>query len=161
MQKITPCLWFDGNAEEAVNFYVSTFSNARVTDVSRFGKEASEASGQPEGTVMVMNFEVEGETIMALNGGGRFQFSPAISLLVNCESQKEVDHLWDRLSDGGETMQCGWLTDRFGVTWQIVPSKLSELMSDPDPEKSKAVMHAMLQMTRLDINELQRAHDQA
>lgn len=157
MQKITPFLWFDTQAEEAVNFYVSVFKNARIGAVSRYG----EGGPSPAGSVMVVPFEIEGQEFLALNGGPTFTFSPAISFVVNCETQDEVDWYWDKLSAGGQVQQCGWLTDKFGITWQIVPTILGTLMGDPDPVKSNQVMQAMLQMIKLDIAGLQRAYDQA
>lgn len=160
MQKITPCLWFDGKAEEAVNFYTSIFKNCTIEKTSRYGDEAAKASGQPTGRVMVMTFQLDGQQFMALNGGPMFKFTPAISMMVNCETQAEVDHFWDKLSAGGATSRCGWLTDKFGVSWQIVPAALGRLMSGADPEKSKRVMTAMLAMTKLDIGLLQQAYDQ-
>lgn len=155
MQNITPFLWFDNQAEEAMNFYVSTFKNSKVIDVARYGDAGP---GEP-GTVMTAVFEIEGTRFVALNGGPveGFTFSPATSFVVNCETQEEVDRLWDTLSDGGRPNQCGWLDDRFGVTWQIVPSALPELLSDPDREKSQRVMNAMLQMTKIDIQALRDA----
>lgn len=160
MQKIAPCLWYDGQAEEAVEFYTSIFANSKVTSVSRYGEEAAGASGRPAGSVMVVEFELEGQAFMALNGGPHFTFSPAISLKVNCTCQDEVDALWGRLSDGGSPGQCGWLTDRFGVSWQIVPTALGELMTSGSAEQRSAVMQALLKMTRLDIQALRRAHAQ-
>lgn len=155
MQKIIPFLWFNDNAEEAVNFYVSVFKNAQIETVSRYG----EAGPGPAGTVLVVNFQLEGQKFMALNGGPEFSFTPAISLLVDCETQEEVDALWARLAgDGGQENECGWLTDKFGLSWQIIPRALSELMSDPDPERSSRVMQAMLQMKKIDIEALRRAH---
>jgi len=154
MQKITPFLWFDTQAEEAMRFYVSIFKNSRVGKVARYG----DAGPGRKGNVMTASFELDGQPFTALNGGPLFKFTEAISFLVNCEDQAEVDDLWDRLSDGGEKGRCGWLKDRFGVSWQIVPSALSELMSDPDREKSKRVMEAMLQMTKIDIAKLRAAH---
>src|SRR5215831_18519926 len=154
MQKITPFLWFDTQAEEAMRFYVSIFKNSRVGKIARYG----DASPGLKGHVMTASFELAGQPFTALNGGPLFKFTEAISFLVNCEDQAEVDDLWDRLSDGGEKGRCGWLKDRFGVSWQIVPSALSELMSDPDREKSKRVMEAMLQMTKIDIAKLRAAH---
>jgi predicted 3-demethylubiquinone-9 3-methyltransferase (glyoxalase superfamily) len=156
MQKLTTCLWFDGKAEQAAKFYVSVFKNSKLGTVSRYG----DAGPGPAGGVMVANFELEGREFMALNGGPHFQFSPAISLVVNCKTQQEVDEMWDKLSAGGQTQQCGWLTDKFGLSWQIVPTVLGELMSDPDPVKSRHVMQAMLQMTKLDIKRLQQAYAQ-
>jgi predicted 3-demethylubiquinone-9 3-methyltransferase (glyoxalase superfamily) len=148
MQKITPFLWFDTQAEEAMNFYVSIFKNSKLVRVSRYG----DAGPGPKGTVMVGVFELEGQQFMALNGGPQFKFTEAISLLVNCETQAEVDDLWNKLlAGGGAPGQCGWLKDKFGLSWQIVPTALGELMADKDPSKSKRVMEAMLQMTKIDI----------
>lgn len=155
MQKITPCLWFDGKAEEAMNFYVSIFKNSKVGSVSRYG----EAGPGPKGSVMVATFQLEGQEFMALNGGPQYTFSPAISFMVNCKAQEEVNELWEKLSEGGQIQQCGWLQDKFGVSWQIVPTALGELMRDKDPEKSKRVMQAMLKMKKLDIAELRRAYE--
>jgi predicted 3-demethylubiquinone-9 3-methyltransferase (glyoxalase superfamily) len=155
MQKITPFLWFDNQAEEAANFYVSVFKNAKISGISRYG----EAGPGPAGTVMVAQFQIEGQEFLALNGGPVFTITPAISFVVNCETQAEVDEMWDKLSAGGTTLQCGWLADKFGVSWQIVPTVLGELMSDPDPVKSGRVMQAMLQMTKLIIADLQRAYE--
>ena len=151
IQKITPFLWFDGNAEEAVNFYTSIFKNSKVTKVARFGDNPHGEKGK----VMTMEFEIEGMTFTALNGGPEYKFSQAISFLVNCETQAEVDHLWDKLSAGGEVQQCGWLLDKFGLAWQIVPTLLGKLMSDKDPVKANRVMQAMLQMVKLDMAKLQ------
>ena len=153
MQKINPFLWFNDNAEEAVNFYVSIFKNSKVLSVSRYG----DAGPGPKGTVMVASFELDGQKFMALNGGPIYSFTPAISFLVNCETQQEVDTLWEKLSAGAQSLQCGWIKDKFGVSWQIVPTILGELMGDKDPEVSKRVMQAMLQMTKLDIEGLRRA----
>lgn len=158
MQKITPFLWFDNQAEEAVNFYISIFKNSKITNVARYGDDGAKASGRPKGTVMTIAFQIDGQEFVALNGGPVFTFSPAISFVVNCDRQEEVDRLWDKLSAGGEQQQCGWLTDKYGVSWQIVPTVLGELMSDPDPAKSERVMQAMLQMNKLDIAALRRAH---
>ena len=157
MQNITPFLWFDDKAEEATNFYVATFKNSKIIDVARYG----EAGPGTPGTVMTTVFEIDGTRFIALNGGPveGFTFSPATSFVVNCETQEEVDRLWDTLSAGGSTNQCGWLTDRYGVTWQVVPTALPELLSDPDPEKSQRVMKAMLQMTKIDIQALKDAAD--
>ena len=154
MQKITPFLWFNDQAEEAMIHYTSIFKNSKIGSVSRYGEGGPGAAGM----VMSATFEIEGQQFMALNGGPHFSFTPAISLFVNCESQAEVDDLWDRLSEGGAGGRCGWLTDKFGLSWQIVPSVLGELMGDPDPEKSGRVMNAMLQMDKLDIAGLQRAY---
>jgi len=157
MQKITPFLWFDNNAEEAMKFYTSIFKDSKIKNVSRYG----EAGPGPKGTVMVGTFELQGQEFMALNGGPQFTFSPAISFMVNCETQQEVDELWDKLSEGGRKDRCGWLQDKFGVSWQIVPTILGELIGDKDAEKSKGVMTAMLQMTKLDIEGLKKAWRQA
>jgi len=156
MQKITPFLWFDDKAEEAMNFYLSIFKNSKRGRISRYG----EAGPGPKGAVMVVTFQLDGREFMALNGGPHFKFTEAISLLVNCETQDEVDALWEKLSEGGAKGQCGWLKDKYGLSWQIVPTALGELMSDPDPEKSKRVMNAMLQMKKLDINALKQAYEQ-
>jgi predicted 3-demethylubiquinone-9 3-methyltransferase (glyoxalase superfamily) len=155
MQKIAPFLWFDNNAEEAIHFYTSIFKNSKIGNISRYG----DAGPGPKGTVMVGTFQLDGQEFMALNGGPQFTFSPAISFLVNCETQQEVDELWDKLSEGGRKDQCGWLQDKFGVSWQIVPTILGKLMGDKDPEKSKRVMQAMLQMTKLDIEGLKKAYE--
>ena len=157
MQKITPFLWFDGKAEEAANFYVSIFKNAKILSVSRYG----DAGPAPTGTVMTVAFELDGQKFVALNGGPQFTFSPATSFVVNCETQAEVDEFWAKLSDGGTTQGCGWLTDKFGLTWQIIPTVLPELLSDPDQEKSQRVMRAMLEMKKLEIDALERAAAQA
>jgi predicted 3-demethylubiquinone-9 3-methyltransferase (glyoxalase superfamily) len=156
MQKITPFLWFDDKAEEAMNFYVSIFKNSKRGRISRYG----EAGPGPKGAVMVVTFRLDGQEFMALNGGPHFKFTEAISLLVDCETQDEVDALWEKLSEGGAKGQCGWLKDKYGLSWQIVPTALGEMMSDPDPEKSKRVMNAMLQMKKLDINTLKQAYEQ-
>ena len=157
MQKITPCLWFDDQAEEAVNFYVSIFPNSKVETITRYGAAGARAAGQPEGTVMTITFQLEGQEFLALNGGPEFQFSPAISLMVNCQTQEEVDEFWERLSDGGRTQQCGWLQDRYGVSWQIVPTALPRLLQDQDTERSERVMQAMLQMDKIDTERLEEA----
>ena len=156
MQKITPFLWFDGKAEEAANFYVSIFKNSKIVNVIRHG----DAGPGPKGTVMSAVFELDGQTFMALNGGPMFTFSPAISFFVNCETQEEVDDLWEKLSQGGERQRCGWLKDKYGVSWQIVPTILGQLLQDKDAEKSKRVMNAMLQMDKIDIAGLKRAYEQ-
>ena len=155
MQKITPCLWFDGKAEEAMNFYVSIFKSSKVGSVSRYG----DAGPGPKGSVMVATFQLEGQEFMALNGGPQGTFSPAISFMVNCKTQDEVDELWEKLSDGGQIQQCGWLQDKFGVSWQIVPTALGEMLRDKDPARSKRVMEAMLKMKKLDIEKLRRASE--
>jgi predicted 3-demethylubiquinone-9 3-methyltransferase (glyoxalase superfamily) len=153
-QKIRPCLWFDGNAEEAVNFYTSLFKNSKVSDVSRWG----EGGMAPAGTVLTITFELDGEQMIALNGGPEFKFTEAISLSVDCKDQAEVDKLWSKLTaDGGEESVCGWLKDKFGLSWQIVPRRLIELLADPDPKKSQAAMQAMMQMKKIDVAELEKA----
>lgn len=159
IQKITPFLWFDNQAEEAVNFYTAIFKNSRIVRVTRYGQAGAEASGRPEGTVMTVAFQLEGQDFVALNGGPYFKFTEAISFVVNCESQDEVDFYWEELSKGGDpkVQQCGWLKDKYSLSWQIVPKELSELLSDPDPIKSQRVMKAMLQMKKIDIETLRRA----
>ena len=155
MQKITPFLWFDDKAEQAMNFYLSTFKNSKVVSVMRYG----EAGPGPKGKVMSATFEIAGQEFIALNGGPQFTFSPAISFFVNCQTQAEVDELWERLSEGGEKQRCGWLKDKYGVSWQIVPTVLGEMLRDKDAEKSKHVMEAMLQMDKIDIAGLKRAYE--
>jgi predicted 3-demethylubiquinone-9 3-methyltransferase (glyoxalase superfamily) len=155
MQKITPFLWFDNNAEEAMNFYTSIFKNSKVLTVSRY----PEGSPGPAGTVMTAEFELEGQEFVLLNGGPRFQFTEAISFVVNCETQEEVDYFWERLSEGGQKSRCGWLKDKFGLWWQVVPILLAELMNDKDPEKSQRVMQAMMKMDKIEIEPLKRAHE--
>ena len=155
MQKISPFLWFDGKAEEAVNFYTSVFRHSKIGDVMRYG----DAGPGPKGSVMTATFEIEGQEFIALNGGPNFKFSPAISFFVKCKTQEEVDELWAKLSAGGRTQQCGWLQDKFGVSWQIVPTGLGEMLQDKDPAKSKRVMEAMLKMVKLDIRILKQAYD--
>jgi predicted 3-demethylubiquinone-9 3-methyltransferase (glyoxalase superfamily) len=155
MQKITTFLWFNDQAEEAMNFYTSVFKNSRIVKVSRYG----DAGPGPKGSVMVGTFELEGQQFMALNGGPYYSFTPAISLVVNCETQAEVDEYWEKLLDGGKTVQCGWLTDKYGLSWQIVPTILGELVSGPDPQKSQRAMKAMMGMVKLDIEELKRAYE--
>ena len=153
-QKITTFLWFDGNAEEAATHYTSIFKNSKILSVNRYG----DAGPGPKGTVMIVSFQIEGQEYLALNGGPRFRFTEAISLVVNCDTQKEVDELWGKLAAGGEEGQCGWLKDKFGLSWQIVPTVLSKLVQDGDPEESKRVMEAMFQMKKLDIARLERAY---
>lgn len=160
MQTITPFLWFDHQAEEAVNFYVSIFKNSRILKVTRYGDAGAEVSGRPKGLVMTINFLLDGQEFVALNGGPVFTFSPAISFVVNCKTQAEVDRLWDKLAADGTVEQCGWLKDKFGVSWQIVPDTLERLLSDSNPIKSERVMQAMLQMKKIDIARLQQANDQ-
>jgi len=157
MQKITPFLWFDGNAEEAMNFYVSVFKNSTVVNIRRYGK----AGPGKEGSVMTGTFQIEGQEFFVLNGGPQYKFTPAISLFVNCETQKEVDELWDKLSAGGRKDRCGWLQDKYGLSWQIIPSALGKLLGDKDPKKANSVMQAMLQMDKIDIKKLKQAYDKA
>lgn len=160
LQKITPCLWFDDQAEEAVTFYVAIFKNSRVVTVSRYGEAGREVHGKTAGTVMAVAFELEGQAFSALNGGPAFTFNEAISFQVNCETQEEVDYYWEKLSDRGDeqAQQCGWLKDKYGVSWQIVPIVLLEMLNDPDYEKSQRAMQAMLQMKKIDIDALERAY---
>lgn len=153
MQKITPFLWFDNQAEEAANFYTSIFKNSKIGTVSRYG----EAGPGPKGSVMVVTFQLEGEEFMALNGGPLFKFTEAISLSVNCETQEEVDELWEKLSEGGEKGRCGWLKDKYGLSWQITPTVLGEMLNDQDAGKSNRVMQAMLRMDKIDIGKLKQA----
>lgn len=153
MQKISPFLWFDDKAEEAANFYTSIFKNSRILKVSRYG----EAGPRPKGSVMSVTFLLDGQEFMALNGGPLFKFSEAISFFVHCETQLEIDELWEKLAAGGEKQRCGWLKDKYGLSWQIVPTVLGKLLNQSDPEKSKKVMEAMLKMNKLDINGLQQA----
>jgi predicted 3-demethylubiquinone-9 3-methyltransferase (glyoxalase superfamily) len=156
MQKITPFLWFNDQAEEAMNFYTAIFKNSKISSVSRYG----EGGPGPQGSVMTATFELDGQEFMALNGGPLFTFTEAISFFVNCETQVEVDELWEKLTEGGEESQCGWLKDKFGLSWQIVPSVLGELLNDPDAEKAGRVMNAMLQMKKIDIAGLRAAYEQ-
>jgi predicted 3-demethylubiquinone-9 3-methyltransferase (glyoxalase superfamily) len=156
MPTITPFLWFNDNAEEAANFYVSIFKKSKVMDISRYG----EGSPYPAGTAMIVNFQLDGRDYMALNGGPEFKFTEAFSLFVSVKTQEEVDDLWERLSEGGEKGPCGWLKDKYGLSWQIIPTKLGELLGGPDPVKAQRVMQAMLQMGKIDSVALQRAYDQ-
>lgn len=156
MQKITPFLWFDGNAEEAVTFYTSTLKNSRIVNMSRYG----EGAPAPKGTVISATFILEGQEFMALNGGPMFTFSPAISFFVKCDTQEEIDTLWEKLSAGGKKERCGWLKDKFGVSWQIIPPVLGEMLQDKDPQRAQRVMQAMMQMDKIDIQKLKQAYDQ-
>jgi predicted 3-demethylubiquinone-9 3-methyltransferase (glyoxalase superfamily) len=160
-QRITPFLWFDGHAEEAARFYVSIFPNSRITGVTRYGDEGARVSGRPPGSVMTVAFELDGQEFTALNGGPLFAFTEAISLVVNCESQEEVDHFWTHLTAGGQEVQCGWLKDRFGVSWQVVPTILATMLQDSDHDRSRRVMAAMLQMKKIDIEPLTRAYQKS
>ncbi len=155
MQKITPFLWYDNNAEEAVSLYISVFKNSKITDITRYG----DAGPGPKGSVMTIAFQLEGQDFIALNGGPMFKFTEAISLSVDCKTQQEVDELWEKLSAGGQPGQCGWLKDKFGLSWQIVPSALVEMLQDQDAEKSNRVMQAMMQMRKIDVASLRRAYE--
>ena len=158
MQKITPFLWFDNQAEEAVKFYTSIFKNSRIGKIARYGEEGEQVSGRPKGSVMTVEFQLEGQEFVALNGGPHFKFTEAISLVVNCKTQAEVDKFWKKLSAGGKEVQCGWLKDKYGLSWQIVPTILPELLKDP--AESQPVMQAVMQMVKLDIATLKRTADQ-
>jgi predicted 3-demethylubiquinone-9 3-methyltransferase (glyoxalase superfamily) len=162
MEKITPCLWFDSNAEEAVNFYTAIFKNSKIGKISRYGKEGYEIHGKPEGTVLTVEFELNGQRFTALNGGPLFKFNEAISFQVGCESQEELDYYWEKLSEGGDknAQRCGWLKDKYGVSWQIIPTILGEMLQDKNAKKSASVMKALLQMGKLDIKTLKRAYEQ-
>ena len=157
MQKITPFLWFDNNAEEAANFYVSVFKNSKVLNIARY----SEVGPGPKGTVMTVEFELDGQEFVALNGGPQFKFTEAVSFVVNCDTQEEVDYYWERLSEGGEKSRCGWLRDKFGLGWQVTPTILGKLLADKDQEKANRVMQTMLKMDKLDIEPLQRAYEES
>jgi predicted 3-demethylubiquinone-9 3-methyltransferase (glyoxalase superfamily) len=160
MQKITPMLWFDTEAEEAARFYTSIFDDSKIKNITHYGDAAAEASGRPKGSVMTVEFEIEGQKFVGLNGGPQFQFSEAISFVVNCKDQKEVDALWEKLTaGGGQPSVCGWLKDRFGLSWQIVPARFWELM-EGDPKRGERVMAALMQMTKIDLAALEKAADQ-
>jgi predicted 3-demethylubiquinone-9 3-methyltransferase (glyoxalase superfamily) len=161
IQKVTPFLWFDDQAEEAARFYTSVFKNSRIGRMTRYGKEGYEIHGRPEGMVMVVEFEIEGQTFTALNGGPAFKFNEAVSFQVNCETQEELDYYWEGLSEGGDrqAQQCGWLKDKYGLSWQVVPTALAELVGDPASEKSQRAMKAMLQMKKIDIGAIKRAYE--
>jgi predicted 3-demethylubiquinone-9 3-methyltransferase (glyoxalase superfamily) len=161
MQKITPCLWFDDQAEEAAKFYTAIFHNSKITSITRYGEAGHEVHGRPAGTVMVVAFELDGHAFTALNGGPMFKFNESISFQVSCETQEEVDYYWEKLSEGGDrnAQQCGWLKDKYGASWQVVPNVLRHMLADPDTEKSQRAMKSMLQMKKLDIEELKRAYD--
>ncbi len=160
-QKITPCLWFDNQAEEAAGFYTSIFKNSTIGRITRYGKEGFEIHGRPEGTVMTVEFEIDGQTFTALNGGPIFKFNEAISFQVHCDTQEEVDDYWEKLSEGGDekAQQCGWLKDKYGLSWQVIPKELIEFLSGPDSEKSQRAMKAMLQMKKIDMKEIKRAYE--
>lgn len=161
LQKITPHLWFDNQAEEAAKFYTAVFKDSKIGRISRYGKEGYEIHGKPAGSTMTVEFQIEGQQFVALNGGPHFKFTEAISFIVSCNSQKEVDYYWEKLSEGGDpqAQQCGWLKDKYGVSWQIVPTVLSEMLTDPDPAKTQRVTKAFLQMKKFDIETLQRAYE--
>jgi predicted 3-demethylubiquinone-9 3-methyltransferase (glyoxalase superfamily) len=159
MNKITPCLWFDHHAEEAMNFYVSIFPNSKKGGITRYGESASKVSGQKKGSVLTATFTLDGQEFVAINGGPIFKFTEAISFMVHCKTQKEVDYYWRRLTRGGKESQCGWLKDKFGVSWQVVPEGIDKYWRGKDPEKSERAMKAMLKMRKLDIKKLQRAYE--
>ena len=159
-QKITPFLWFDDKAEEAAKFYTSIFKNSKIGNITRYDEEAAGPTGRPAGSVMTVDFQLGGQEFVALNGGPMFKFTEAISFVVNCENQEEVDYFWSKLAAGGEESRCGWLKDKFGLSWQVVPTVLIEMLTDQDTAKAKRVMHAMLQMDKIDIAVLKKAYDQ-
>jgi len=163
MRKITPFLWFDSQAEEAARFYTSIFRDSKILNVSRYSDAGAEVSGRPAGSAMTVSFQIEGQAFVALNGGPAFKFNESISFVVNCETQDEIDELWEKLSEGGDekAQQCGWLKDKYGVSWQIVPNALGRMMQSTDPEKSERVTAALLKMKKLDIAVLERAFEQS
>ncbi len=161
MQKITPFLWFDGKAEEAAKFYASIFKNSNIGKITRYGKEGYEVHRRPAGTVMTVEFQIDGQKFVALNGGPEFKFTEAVSFAVGCKSQEEVDMFWEKLGEGGEESVCGWLKDRYGLSWQITPTILGEMLEDKDPTKAGRVMAAMLKMKKIDILTLKKAYDQS
>ena len=160
MQRISPFLWFDDKAEEAAVFYTSIFKNSKIKTIVRYGDSGAEVTGRPKGTVMTVAFQLDGQEFVALNGGPQYKFTEAVSFVVNCQTQEEVDEYWKKLSDGGRQVQCGWLKDKYGLSWQIVPTILSEMLNDPDPKKADRVMKAMLQMKKIDIKGLKQAYEQ-
>ena len=160
MQKVTPCLWLNNQAEDAAKFYASIFKNSKIGDMTHYGEAGAKVSGRPKGSVMTVTFEIEGQEFVALNGGPHFTFSEAISLMVRCETQKEIDEMWEKLSQGGEKGQCGWLKDKYGLSWQIVSPVWDEMLRDKDAKKSERVMKAILQMTKPDIKTLKQAYEQ-
>jgi predicted 3-demethylubiquinone-9 3-methyltransferase (glyoxalase superfamily) len=160
MQKITPFLWFNGQAEEAANFYTSIFKNSKIQAITRYEGEAAKSSGRPNGSVMTAAFQLDGQNFIALNGGPNFQFTEAISFVVNCETQEEIDQYWERLSEGGEKGRCGWLKDKYGLSWQVVPSNLNQLLQGGDAVQTQRVMDAIMQMDKLDIAKLKQAYGQ-
>jgi predicted 3-demethylubiquinone-9 3-methyltransferase (glyoxalase superfamily) len=161
IQKITPCLWFDDQAEEAAKFYTAIFNNSKIVSMTRYGEAGHEVHGRPAGTVMTVAFELDGHAFTALNGGPIFKFNEAISFQVSCETQEELDYYWEKLSEGGdrEAQQCGWLKDKYGASWQVIPNVLLEMLTNPDSKKSQRVMKSMLRMKKIDIEELKRAYD--
>ncbi len=158
MQKITPCLWFDNNAEEAVKFYASIFPNSKIGTIARYGKSAAKVSGRPEGSVMTIVFWINGQEFLALNGGPVFKFTEAISLMVRCKTQQEIDRYWKKLSKGGAEIECGWLKDKYGLSWQIVPEAMNRMMKSKDPQKTDRMMAALIQMKKLDLKRLEKAY---
>ena len=160
MQKITACLWFDTQAEEAANFYVSIFKNSKILNVARYSEAGAKASGMPQGTVMFVVFQLQGQTFMALNGGPQIKFTWAVSFMVNCETQEEIDYFWEKLTAGGEESMCGWLKDKYGLSWQIVPAAIGQFMSGPDASKSARAMEALLKMSKIDLNVLEKAYNE-
>jgi predicted 3-demethylubiquinone-9 3-methyltransferase (glyoxalase superfamily) len=159
MQKINPCLWFDDQAEEAVNFYTALFKNSEIGRILRYNEEAAEKTGRPVGSVLTIEFEIDGQKFVALNGGSLFKFNESISFVINCETQEEVDYFWEKLTaDGGEESACGWLKDKFGLSWQVTPTVLIDMLHDKDPEKAERVMKAMLQMQKIEIPKLKAAY---
>ena len=160
MQRISPFLWFDDKAEEAAVFYTSIFKNSKIKTIVRYGDSGAEVTGRPKGTVMTVAFQLDGQEFVALNGGPQYKFTEAVSFVVNCQTQDEIDEYWKKLSDGGQEVQCGWLKDKYGLSWQIVPTILSEMLNDPDPKKADRVMKAMLQMKKIDIKGLKQAYEQ-
>lgn len=160
MQKITPFLWFDDKAEAAARFYTSIFNNSMIVKTTRYGDAGAVVSGRPKGSVMTVAFQLDGQQFVALNGGPQFHFTEAVSFVVDCQTQEELDRYWQRLSEGGQEIQCGWLKDKYGLSWQIVPTVLDQMLNDPDPKKGERVMQAMLQMKKLDIKSLERAYGQ-
>jgi predicted 3-demethylubiquinone-9 3-methyltransferase (glyoxalase superfamily) len=159
MQKITPCLWFDDKAEEAARFYVSIFKNAKLGNIARYGEAGAQASGRPKGSVMTVTFEIDGQEFVALNGGPLFKFTEAVSFMVKCESQQEIDEMWSTLSEGGEEGPCGWLKDKYGLSWQIVVPEWDEMLRDKDAQKSERVMAAILQMSKPNMEQIQHAYE--
>ena len=157
MQKLTPCLWFDDKAEEAARFYTSIFEDSEVTGITHYGESGAQASGRPKGSVMTVTFRIGGQEFMGLNGGPQFTFSPAVSFIVNCKTQRELDELWAKLSEGGAEERCGWVTDKYGLSWQVMPASLGEMFQQGDTAKSEKVMQAILTMTKLDIAAIEKA----